>query len=167
MVAKSSYREQQYVCCSTSLNSNLSYQLLFNWLYLSLVVIVLSSSTARLIQSLRSINCRFTVNSNNRETNHERNDGKRSQVLSDFRWNDVYNLTVNVRKNQTTFEIRGKPWKIDFAHTFRFGRKMCPTKQDKVSLGFYRFILEKNANYRTKTKMPLGQAICIFILTVF
>ena len=44
---------------------------------------------------------------------------------------------------------------------------MCPTKQDKVSLGFYRFILEKNANYRTQTKMPPGQAICFFILMVF
>ena len=74
-------------------------------------------------------------------------------------------LRVNVRKNQTTFEIRGKPSKIDFAHTFRFGRVMCPTKQDKVSLGFYRFILEKND--RTETKMPLGQAICLFILTIF
>ena len=39
---------------------------------------------------------------------------------------------------------------------------MCPSKQDKVSLGFYRFILEKNANYRTQTKMPPGQAICFW-----
>ena len=44
---------------------------------------------------------------------------------------------------------------------------MCTTKQDKVSLGFYRFILEKNANYRTQAKMLPGQAICFFILTVF
>ena len=80
---------------------------------------------------------------------------------------DLIVLRVNVRKNQTTFEMRGKPWKIEFAHTFRFRRVMCPMKQDKVSLGFYRFILEKNANYRTQTKMPLGQAICLFILTVF
>ena len=33
---------------------------------------------------------------------------------------------------------------------------MCPTKQDKVSLGFYRFILEKNANYRTQRQVSFA-----------
>ena len=71
---------------------------------------------------------------------------------------------MDVRKYRTT---GGKPGKIDLAQTFRFGRVMCPTKQEKVNLGYYRFILEKNENYRTRMKMPIGQAICLFILMVF
>ena len=27
--------------------------------------------------------------------------------------------------------------KIYFTHTLRFGRIMCPTKQDKINLGYY------------------------------
>ena len=34
---------------------------------------------------------------------------------------------------------------------------MCPTKQDKINLGYYWFL----------TKMPLGQAICLFISSLF
>ena len=35
---------------------------------------------------------------------------------------------------------------------------MCPTKQYKGSLGYYQFILEKNANYRTRTDENAARA---------